>query len=87
METKEKVIGILKELSGKDEIRDEESLSNDLALDSLKMITMLVKIEEELQIELSQEDMDPFKLKNAGDVVSMASKYTDNKEKETNEQV
>lgn len=75
MNIEEKVKGILSELSGEEEITNEMTLQNDLALDSLMMVTMLVEIEEAFGIELDEADMNPFDLSTVQSVIDMVTKY------------
>ena len=69
------VIDLLKELSGQEMIREEDSLQEDLALDSLSMVTLLVELELVLGMELEEADMNPFELKTVADVLALAQKY------------
>ena len=75
MDTNEKVIEILKELSGLDEVRLADSLQSDIGLDSLGMVTLLIELETAFEIELKESDMNPFDLKTVSDVVVLARKY------------
>ena len=54
MKTKERVYAILRELSHTEALREEDGLQSDLGLDSLLMVTLLVELEEALQIELDE---------------------------------
>ena len=62
MNIEEKIKGILCELSGLDSIETTAHLQEDIALDSLMMVTMLVEIEEAFDIQLDEADMNPFEL-------------------------
>ncbi|MBO5280421.1 MAG: acyl carrier protein [Clostridia bacterium] len=75
MNLKEKVIDMLKNLSGQPDIREEDSLANDLGIDSLGMVTLLVALEEMLSAELEETDMDPFALATVEDVIALAERY------------
>ena len=75
MEIFEKISKILSELSGIEEIKPENDLKEDLALDSLSMITLLLEIEETFEIELDESDMNPFDLNNVEDVIDLVDKY------------
>ena len=75
MEIFEKAAEILRELSGINEIKPEDRLDEDLALDSLSMVTLLLEIEECFGIELDESDMDPYDLKTVGDAVGLIKKY------------
>lgn len=75
MATTEKVMDILKQLSGVETISPTENLQNDLALDSLSMVTLLIQIEDVFGIELDAADMDPFALDTVESVVRLVEKY------------
>ncbi len=75
METFNIVSAILSELSGVENICSENKLQNDLALDSLQMVTLLMMIEETFRIVLDESDMNPFDLVTVSDVVNLAEKY------------
>lgn len=80
METTEKVIDILKELSGKEEIKETDSLQTDLALDSLSLVTLLLEVEDTFSIQLDESDMNPYDLATVSDVVALAGRYCNEKE-------
>ena len=71
----DKVIEILAELSGTENISTENHLQNDLGLDSMLMVTLLIEIEENFNIELDESDMNPFDLNIVQDVISLVEKY------------
>ena len=75
METNEKVIGIIRELSGLENISLDSNLQGDIKLDSLTMVTLLIQIEDEFQIELDESDMNPFDLNTVEDAVKLVEKY------------
>ena len=75
MKIKEIVYEILKELSCEKDFKDCDSLQENLMLDSLSMVTLLVEIEEALNIQLDESDMNPFDLTTVGDVVHLAERY------------
>ena len=70
-----KISEILCELSGIKEIKPEDNLKEDLALDSLSMVTLLLEIEEIFEIELDESDMNPFDLNTVDDAVKLVEKY------------
>lgn len=80
METKEKVIEIIKELSGLENISLDSNLQSDIKLDSLIMVTLLLQIEDEFQIELDESDMNPFDLETVESVVELVKKYIGDKD-------
>ena len=75
MEVFDKVSVILSELSGMENISIEHELQNDLGLDSIKMVTLLMMLEDNFQIILEESDMNPFDLTNVLHVVKLVEKY------------
>lgn len=75
MEIEKKVKDILAELSSKKEINSESLLREELALDSLSLITLLIGVEEAFNIELQESDMNPFDLNTVQSVIDMVKKY------------
>ena len=75
MNAKDKVIKIIAELSGNEQICPEDSIQNDIGLDSFSMVAMLIKLEEDFDIELKESDMDPFDLSTVSDVIILAERY------------
>ena len=74
-ETQVKVTEILLELTALEEVSLSASLTTDLALDSLKMVMILIQIEDAFGIELQESDMNPFLLKTGEDIVTLVEKY------------
>lgn len=75
MNIEKAVIKILTELSGNENIRPEDTIQQDVGLDSFGMVSLLIKLEEELSIELKESDMNPFDLITVLDVIALAEKY------------
>lgn len=75
MNIEEKVKAILSELSGEDTIDNTTALQNELALDSLMMVTLLMEIEDTFAIELDESDMNPFDLETVQSVIDLVVKY------------
>lgn len=75
MNISEKVIEIIKELSGAENITETNNLREDAMLDSLNMVMLLVEIEEVFEIELDESDMNPIDLVTVEDVVKLVKKY------------
>lgn len=83
MEKKEKVIEIIKELSGLEYVSLDASLQGEIKLDSLSMVNLLIQIEDEFLIELDESDMNPFDLETVESVINLVEKYVgDKNEKE-----
>lgn len=76
MDEKEKVITILRDLSGYNDITEESSLIGELGFDSLGMVALLIEIEDAFGIELEESDMNPFDLVSVSDVIGLTLKYT-----------
>lgn len=75
MYTKEKIIEILQELSGLEEITEEAFLIEDIGLDSLLMVSMLIEFEEAFDIEFKESDMNPFDLITVKDAITLVESY------------
>lgn len=74
-EVKEKVFGIIEDISAVQTRDTSASLVEDLALDSLCMVMLLVMIEDVFSIELDESDMDPYVLITVQDVIDLVTKY------------
>lgn len=74
---KENVIQVLKDISGKEHINETDSLQYELGLDSLSMVTLLIRIEEVFNIQLKESDMNPFVLTHVSSVIELVEKYLD----------
>lgn len=75
MNTKKTVIKVIEELCDTPEIREDQTLIEDLGLDSLNMVILLVSLEEALGIVLDESDMNPYDLNTVKDVLNLAEKY------------
>lgn len=75
MKSEKKIKGILSELSGEKRIKNSARLQENLALDSLSMVTLLIEIEEQFGIELDEKDMNPLELTDVQSVIDMVKKY------------
>ena len=75
MKKKKTVIKILTELSGISDLNDTDELQNDLGFDSLLLVTLLIELEDVLQITLDESDMDPSELLTVSDVIALAERY------------
>ena len=80
MDVEKTVKYILSELSGEKDIKNDYMLQEKLLLDSLAMVTMLIEIEDSLDIELDESDMNPFKLDTVQSVIDMVLKYCGDKD-------
>ena len=69
------VIALLEDLCLSKIEDTSQTLAEDLAMDSLRLVMLLVMIEDAFEIELDESDMNPFVLLTAADVVELVSKY------------
>lgn len=76
---KEKIFEIIRDISEKEEIQETDNLEADVGLDSLKMVMLLIDIEEGFVIELDESDMNPFDLQTVNDVIKLAERYCNEK--------
>jgi len=75
MNIQKKIFQIITELSAFDNLNEGMLLVEDIGFDSMEMVILLVTIEDEFDISLSQSDMDPFAIKTIGDVIDLVEKY------------
>lgn len=75
MNIDEKVKNLLSDLSVEKTFDNDATLQQDLALDSLSMVTMLLQIEDVFGIQLNESDMNPFDLHTVQNVMDMVHKY------------
>lgn len=85
MEIFDKVSTILSELSGIENISPELKLQSELGLDSLRMVTLLMMLEESFALTLDESDMNPYDLFNVSDVINLIQKYTGGEHNEKND--
>ena len=81
MKITSRVIDILKELSGKEDIQITDDLQTVVCLDSLELVQLLIEIENEFEIILNESDLNPFDLETVKDVVDLVERYVDDYEK------
>ncbi len=84
MKVREKISEILSELTGIDTIDIEDSLQEDLGLNSIQMVTLLIMIEDNFNIFLDESDMNPYDLVYVYQVVDMVKKYIKGDDDEEN---
>ena len=53
----------------------EQTLMDDLHFDSLRLVMLLVTLEDTFDIELEESDMNPFALVTVNDVMALVEKY------------
>lgn len=75
-ESEKKVLqDVIFQLCGMTEINESDSLSEDLGLDSLALVTLMILLEDAFHIVFLAADLDPFALKTVGDIENLMSKY------------
>lgn len=72
---KDMVIEILENICNVKVSDCSNELLKDLSMDSLRMVMLLVMVEDSFEIELEESDMNPFSLITVNDVISLVSKY------------
>lgn len=77
--TEYKVIELLEEISLSHIEHKDMTLIGDLGFDSLKLVMLLVMIEENFNVELDESDMDPYMLLTVEDVIRLVFKYVKEK--------
>ena len=71
----DKIIEILKGLSGLEEVKAEDHLREDLSMDSFQMVALVITLEDTFQIELEESDLNPYQLITVQDVADLVEKY------------
>lgn len=74
-EIQQQVFDIIEDLCLSPITDAEQTLLDDLSLDSLRMVMLLVTLEDNFEIELDESDMNPFTLITVRDVVDLVMKY------------
>ena len=72
---KKKLMDVLSQLSGVENIHEGDFLLTDLGLDSLALVNLMVMLEDVFSIEFLPSDLDPFALSAVEDVMLLVTKY------------
>ena len=72
---RKRVLSIIEELCMTTVKNDDQTLLGDLAFDSLRMVLLLIALEDSFGIELEESDMNPFALNTVCDVICLVEKY------------
>jgi acyl carrier protein len=76
MDTVKKVNEVIMNLSILDKQPEcDEKLKEDLGFDSLKIVELIVALEESLCIEIDESDLDPNSIIKVADLYKLAAKY------------
>lgn len=68
---------ILKEKSFCENIKPEFRLHDDLGLDSLRMVELMVELEEQFNIVIDETDLDPAELQTVDQIYALVEKYSE----------
>lgn len=71
----EKTSEIIKEMSGLKTVRYDDLLVENIGLDSLKMVTLIIELEDAFGITFDESDMNPFNLITVKDAAELVRKY------------
>ena len=74
-EVEKQVAEVLEELCLTKIEDTSKTLLGDLAMDSLRMVMLLVTLEDTFEIELDESDMNPFALITVQNVIELVKKY------------
>lgn len=73
---KDKISEILMELCFLEREPERDSaLAGDLGLDSLKMVELMIALEDAFGVELEESDLDPARLERVEDLYRLMSRY------------
>ncbi len=75
MDRKKDVYDVIEEISGAAVKEETQRLDSDLGFDSLKMVLLLILLEERFAMELNESDMNPFALETVADVMALVCRY------------
>ncbi len=78
-EINKRIIDIIEDLSIMHVNDASLSLADDLALDSLKMVMLLIMIEEEFEIQFDESDLNPKNIITVEDVIELVLMYLEEK--------
>ena len=81
---KARVIEMLEDICMENVTDTSAQLLGDLSMDSLRMVMLLVMIEDIFEIELDESDMNPFVLITVQDVIELVAKYKIEREVDKN---
>ena len=71
----QKVDRVLMNLSFQDVVREDQRLKEDLGFDSLKMVEVIVALEDAFGIEIDESDLDPTRLNTVSDLYHLMGRY------------
>ena len=75
-DTKAMVINVIEDLCAVKVEDVTQRLIEDLAMDSLRMVMLLIMLEDAFDVELDESDLNPFSMKTVDDVIILMDKYS-----------
>ena len=70
----ERIGKLINEINSNEEITENSDLKLDLGLDSLSLVTLIVRMEETFEIMFDDSDLDPSKITTVGALVKLVEK-------------
>ncbi len=67
---------LLRQLCSLEDITPSMSIVEDIGMDSLSVVLFIVDLENELNVLISDSDLDPASLITVSDLYALATKYT-----------
>ena len=75
MDIKKGVYEVIEQITEKKKKKVTQQLNEDMGFDSLKMVLLIILLEEKFTLELNESDMNPFVLETVDDVIALVKKY------------
>jgi acyl carrier protein len=75
IEIEQKINNTVLDLSMVTSVESNSSLRDDLGFDSLRMVELMVELEEEFNIEFDESDLDPQMLNKVSDLYNLLGRY------------
>jgi len=66
---------VLTQMSSADTVFGAQKLRGDLGIDSLKMVELILALEEEFGFEIDESDLDPSRFLLVSDLYKLMTKY------------
>lgn len=72
---KTNIIDIISSISADTDFKTDARLKEDLGIDSLRLVELMVAVEDKLDIRFELSDLDSGNLKTVQDVIDVTQKY------------
>ena len=73
-EVSEKVCEVIKDVAGVEEIKTTDLLKEDLGLDSLSLVEVFVRLEEEFSFKFDSDNLNPDEISRVQDLITLVGK-------------